>query len=240
MRVSRPAETAARVLGVDGCRAGWVGALLEEPGDGVPQVLVAATVDDLVALAARRSGPVGVVAVDIPIGLPDDTRRAADVLTRRFLGRVKSSSVFTTPVRTALAAETYAEALLRNRERAGMGLSRQAFALRSAILDVDGWVRAGASARVVEVHPEASFAMMTGTALSTRKRTAEGERERRAALAGAGLRPPDAPPRGAAVDDLLDACAAAWTARRVLAGVARRFPDEPEVFSDDIPAAVHV
>jgi predicted RNase H-like nuclease len=28
-------------------------------------------------------------------------------------------------------------------------------------------------------------------------------------------------------DDLLDACAVAWTARRILRGEARRFPDEP-------------
>ncbi|WP_298885344.1 DUF429 domain-containing protein [uncultured Serinicoccus sp.] len=224
------------VLGVDACRAGWVGAFLGPEGRGAVSVVVAPTV----ALLLRLGGAVPVVGVDIPIGLPDSGRREADVCTRRFLGGAKSSSVFTTPTRAALVEPDYATANVRNRERAGMGLSRQAHALRESILQVDAWVRAGTGCRVVEVHPEASFAMMTGATLTTRKRTPEGQRERRAALAGCGIQAPPAAPRGAGLDDVLDACAAAWSAHRARTGAARTFPDEPEVFSDGIPAAIHV
>ena len=42
------------------------------------------------------------------------------------------------------------------------------------------------------------------------------------------------------LDDLLDACAVAWTARRYAAGTAYSLPDPPEVFSDGLPAAIWV
>jgi len=41
-------------------------------------------------------------------------------------------------------------------------------------------------------------------------------------------------------DDLLDACAVAWTAARYAAGTAYSLPDPPEVFSDGIPASIWV
>ena len=224
------------VVGVDACRAGWVGAFLPPQGRGPARVVVAPTV----ALLLQLGEDVAVVGVDIPIGLPDRTRRQADVRTRQLLGGAKASSVFTTPIRAALEEPDYAVANLRNRERAGMGLSRQAHALRASVLEVDAWVRAGPPCPVHEVHPEASFALMTGATLTTRKRTPEGARERRAALASVGIEAPDAPPRGAGLDDLLDACAAAWSAHRVRHGRALTLPEEPEVFADGIPAAIHV
>ena len=45
---------------------------------------------------------------------------------------------------------------------------------------------------------------------------------------------------GYAVDDVLDACAVAWTAARHVAGIAHALPAEPEVFSDGIPAHIIV
>ena len=58
-----------------------------------------------------------------------------------------------------------------------------------------------------------------------------------AALAAAGLpRPSVLQGSGYAVDDVLDACAVAWSAARHTTGLARSMPDPPEVFSDGIPA----
>jgi predicted RNase H-like nuclease len=45
---------------------------------------------------------------------------------------------------------------------------------------------------------------------------------------------------GYAADDVLDACAAAWTAVRRTNGLARSLPEPPETFSDGIPAAIWV
>jgi predicted RNase H-like nuclease len=52
--------------------------------------------------------------------------------------------------------------------------------------------------------------------------------------------PGDLGPAGeeAAVDDVLDAAAAAWTALRVFRGEAQPCPDPPELFSDGLASAI--
>jgi predicted RNase H-like nuclease/AcrR family transcriptional regulator len=235
---AEPVEVTVPVLGVDGCSAGWVGALLV-PGAPRPRVVVAATIADLVE-SVRAELDVRVVGIDIPIGLPDNTIRQADALARRALpGR--SSSVFTTLTRPAYLAADRAQADAVNRTLSGQGVGAQAFALRAKILEVDAWLRTRPTVEVVEVHPEVSFARMHGTPVTPGKRTEEGARRRIDVLAGAGLaRPSVLSGRGYGTDDVLDACAVAWTAARRAAGLAHSLPDPPEVFSDGIPAAIVV
>ncbi|WP_162599684.1 DUF429 domain-containing protein [Nocardioides solisilvae] len=229
-----PAD-APPVLGVDAGKGGWVGVLL---ADGRSRVLAAPGLAALVELA-RETAPVSVVGVDIPVGLPDAGRRQADVLARRALPG-KASSVFTTLTRAAYEATTYAEARAAQvAATGGTSASAQAWALRERILDVDGYVRGGPPARVVEVHPELSFAHLAGGPLVEPKRTPEGQRLRREALRAAGFPLPWlAAGPSYAVDDLLDACAVAWSAARCAVGRAVSFPEVPEVFSDGIPAAI--
>jgi predicted RNase H-like nuclease/ADP-ribose pyrophosphatase YjhB (NUDIX family) len=229
----------APVLGVDACPAGWVGVVLDPTLRA--SVFVAADIAGLVALV-REQHDVPVVAIDIPIGLPDSSGRLADAEARRVLVG-KSSSVFSTPVRSALEAPTYAEAREANLAATDgrTSVSAQAYALRGKVLDVDAWVRSGAGAQVIEVHPEVSFARMAGGPVLARKKDPDGARARREALAAHGI---VAPPwfRGAGFgeDDLLDACAVAWTAVRHSLGESESLPAEPEVFSDQIPAAIWV
>ena len=229
----------APVLGVDACPGGWVGVLVDTTGRA--SVFVDATISGLVALV-RETTPVAVVAIDIPIGLPDASGRLADAEARRVLVG-KSSSVFSTPPRAALEAESYAAARAANLAATDgrTSVSAQAYALREKVLQVDAWVRSRPGATVIEVHPEVSFARMTGAPVLPRKKDADGVRARREALAAHGI---VAPPwfRGAGFgeDDLLDACAAAWSAVRHSLGVSESFPATPEVFSDGIPAAIRV
>ena len=223
------------VLGVDACKAGWVGVLLAH---GTATIHVAATIRDLVQ-AADVEAWAEVVAIDIPIGLPDAGQRAADALARQRVGP-RSSSVFTTATRAALQAATHAEGVAVNRQRAGSGLSIQAYGLGPKILEVDSWVRT-AGRPVIEVHPEVSFAELTGGHVASAKSTADGLGQRRAALLTQGIALPDPLHRSrVGADDVLDAAAAAWTARRYAAGAAFSLPDPPEVFSDGWPAAIWV
>jgi predicted RNase H-like nuclease len=227
-----------RVLGVDACRAGWTGIALS---GGEAQAYFAPGIRELADRAAA-DGPLLVIAIDIPIGLADAGRRGADVLARREL-RGRWQSLFIAPVRAAVEAPDYQAAAAENRRLAGEGLSRQAFALRAKILDVDQWLRPGGGApgRVVEAHPELSFAAMAGAPLGSRKITWAGAVQRRALLVQAGIvLDGDLGLAGeqAGVDDVLDAAAAAWTAWRVSHGSARCLPPSPEVFSDGIPAAI--
>jgi len=227
-----------RVLGVDACRSGWIGIALSR---GEARAYFAPGIQDLADRAAA-DGPLLVIAIDIPIGLADAGRRRADQLAREALGR-RWPSLFITPVRAAVEAADYQAAAAENRRLAGEGLSRQAFALRARILDVDQWLQVASPvpARVVEAHPELSFATMAGAPLRSRKSTWTGAVQRRDLLAQAGIvLDGDLGLAGdqAGVDDVLDAAAAAWTARRVSDGSARCLPPSPEVFSDGIPAAI--
>ncbi|GAA1979552.1 DUF429 domain-containing protein [Terrabacter lapilli] len=231
-----PVEVLVPVLGVDGCSAGWVGALLE-PGAPRPRVVVAPTIAELVAMVRESTG-IRVVGIDIPIGLPDSTIRQADVLARRALPG-KASSIFSTLTRSAYASATRLEADAVNRELVGQGVGAQAFALRDKIVEVDAWLRTRPTVTVLEIHPELSFTTMTGAPILASKKTDEGRRFRLEALAAAGIaRPSVLQGQGYAADDVLDACAVAWSAARHANGRARSLPDPPEVFSDGIPAAI--
>lgn len=144
------------------------------------------------------------------------------------------------PVRAAMEEEEYAAATAINLKLAKEGISRQAHGLRAKILQVDQWVR-HAPQRIVEIHPEVSFACLGGVALDVRKSTWAGVARRRQLLAGAGIILADdmgLAGEKAGVDDILDAAVAAWTARRVASGEARPVPDPPELFSDGLPCAI--
>ena len=81
--------------------------------------------------------------------------------------------------------------------------------------------------RAVEVHPESSFVRLAGAPMTASKRKLTGIQERLAALSElfpniseAALTAPLPGPPTPALDDLLDAAVAAWTARRIVAGEA--------------------
>ncbi|WP_286955539.1 MULTISPECIES: TIGR00725 family protein [Arsenicicoccus] len=230
------------VLGVDGARGGWTGALLPVSGAGTVRIVAGADLRTVIDRVDHGAVHVELVAVDAPIGLPDTGRRRADVEVRGRLGP-RAGSVFATPVRDALAAESYAEARRISVARTGgTSLAAQSYAMRRAILDVDAYVRGeGPTLPVVEVHPELCFAIMAGAPLASSKKTPEGLREREGLLLAQGIRLPrdlDLGRRGA--DDVLDSAAAAWSAARVVRGEAVRHPAQPERFSDGIDAAIWV
>lgn len=200
-----------RVLGVDGCRGGWVGALVE---DGRVTWLRLPDIGAALALGAD------VVGVDMPVGLPERGRRACDLLAKRVLGRAHPR-VFLAPPRGVLAAGDYPEAGRLHRELAdGAGLSVQTWHLVPKIREVDA---VAGDARLVEVHPELSLAELGGDGPLPSKKTAGG-RAARVAVLGTWLPSLEDVPAG---DDGLDALAAAWSAQRWQAGAARVLPADP-------------
>ncbi len=224
-----------RVLGVDACKAGWIGIVLE--GAAIT-AYVGPTIADLVA-QVEAAGPLDVIGIDIPIGLAEHGLRRCDLLARDAAGP-RRSSVFVTPVRAALAGADFASAVALNRQRTGVGFSIQAYGLKAKILDVDAFVR-GSNRKVVEVHPELSFAAIAGRPLDDAKTTWAGMQRRRRLLLNAGVDVDSdfgTAGRRTGIDDLLDAAAVAWTARRVARGQAVSRPDPPETVDDGWPAAI--
>lgn len=220
------------MIGVDACKSGWVGVTDDLRG------YFGATIDQLLA-AADGDGKLEVVAIDIPIGLPLNGPRQADVLARGMVGKRKSS-VFPTPVRAALLAASHADGSAINVRATGKGITHQAYGLGKKILEVDAWVRTAGRA-VIEVHPEVCFATLAGHPLAHPKWSWAGAEERRGLLVSAGIQvPADIGVAGglASVDDVLDAAAASWTARRYAQGEATCHPETPEQFDDGPSAAI--
>ena len=150
------------------------------------------------------------VLIDIPIGLLDGPRQC-DRAARELLGP-RRASVFPAPPRRLLGARRYAGQC-----------SIQLWNILDKIREVDAGMTPRLQRRVREAHPECSFALLKGAPLGFSKKTAAGEAERRLLL-----RPhfgEIGPVRGAARDDVLDAWALLWSARRAAAGEARILGD---------------
>jgi predicted RNase H-like nuclease len=213
------------VAGADGCPGGWVYVVAQARGNGRLTLEDVGVVADFAALL-RQTRACAALAVDIPIGLSADGRREADFEARRRIGP-RRSSVFPAPARLLLSAGSYADANALSRSALGKGLSAQAYAITAKIREADQEVTPDLQDRVVESHPEVSFWALAGDEpLSYWKRKPEGQAERLRLLEsayGESIRDV-APPKGAARDDLYDACVLAWTASRLAAGTAVRLP----------------
>lgn len=226
------------VLGLDGCKAGWIGVVLV---DEVASAVFGSTADAVVQ-AAEAISTIDVIAIDIPIGIPEAGRREADALARAMLAG-RASSVFSTPIRAALEATTFADANAASLALTGKGLSQQSYALRSKILEIDDYL-GRATIPVIEVHPEVVFAQMNGmVAVPWSKKTWAGHERRRALLAEQGIvlsGELGVAGRYAASDDMLDAAAAAWIARLHAADETRSLPHPPEPMSNGGTGAIWI
>ncbi len=185
--------------------------------------------------------------IDIPIGLIDAGAggRGCDEEARRCLGRPRAASVFAPPARPVLAARDYREALARNRQHTGRGISQQAWRIMPKLKAIDELLARQPALRgtLRECHPEVCFwALNAHTAMVHNKKKGPGREERRVVLrryfaatdavleqARAGfLR------REVALDDVVDAMVAAVTAK-LGAGRYDTLPANPPMDSQGLP-----
>ena len=179
----------------------------------------------------KTCGGATVLAIDIPIGLPEQAERGGrpvDRLAREYLKPYRSSSVFSPPCRPTLAAGTYEEAaaITRACSSSGSSLTQQAFGLLPKLREVDELMTPDVQRWVREVHPELCFALMNeDRPLKISKKEPAGQELRVKLLRGAGF---DISAKtvkrlakaGVGRVDVLDAFAACWTAGRIARGQA--------------------
>ena len=238
------------VVGVDARRGGWACALVKLAGGADDAAGLGPRTPvrwvSLPSFAQVLALPADVVGVDMPIGLPERGRRVCDLAAKARLGSCHAR-VFLAPPRAILDAPDHASASAQHRMLVdGKGLSIQTWHILGKVAEVDAALAEAALAeatladvdlaaaeqarersgdvhrRVVEVHPELSFAAMGGHPLPN-KRTPEGRTARIAALRTwlPGLAARDIP----LGNDHLDALAAAWSAARWREGTATVLPD---------------
>lgn len=230
------------LAGVDGCKAGWFAVLLDiETGEISSEVFRSAK--ELCGALADAA----VIAVDVPVGLTDRGQRECDREARKRLGRPRASSVFPAPIRAALGARTRKQASAVQLRLDGRGIGVQVWNILPKIREWDSFLRSNPAMarRVFEVHPELSFWALNGfRPMKHNKKTLEGRRQRREVLVkefGSAVLDEvrsSRTPREVADDDLHDAFAALWTARRIYAGAASRLPETAPRDSTGLPMAI--
>jgi predicted RNase H-like nuclease len=222
------------LAGVDGCRDGWIVAFVAPTG-AEAEVRVVPHFADILTASEQPT----VIAVDMPIGLPErigPNGRGPERAVRPLIGE-RQSSVFAVPSRRAVHAEDFAEAcrLAAETSEPPRKVSRQLFALAPKIREIDALLRAEPTqaARVFEVHPEVAFWRLNGDAALTEPKKIKGTPYgpglalRRRLLVAEGFSGgvvEAASPRGADDDDLIDALACAAMARRSTRAGRSLFP----------------
>ena len=218
------------ICGVDGCSLGWLAVSKELPSGRISWSLHPGAERLFTEKAAAQ-----VIAIHIPIGLPERGPRLCDLEARQLLGAARGTSVFPAPIRPALSASTPDEASELRYKAEGQKMSRPAFRVLARVRDVDANLRKmpASGTQVREVHPEVSFFFLAGgRPMRHGKKTEPGRSEREELLK---------PPFGHSVsdalgvsfylqttaDDVLDAFAALWSAERILNGTCVTLPAAP-------------
>jgi predicted RNase H-like nuclease len=211
------------LIGVDGCRGGWVAALT--PGD------FSAFAFEFIERIDRVFASDAIIAIDIPIGLPAAGPRACDVAARQMLGRGQGSRVFPAPCRATLDGCSYAACAELNWRTSGKKISKQTYGIMAKIREVDRAIAPALQTRIREAHPEGCFRLLNGSPLRHSKKTRAGQQERLTILTSNGVEFDPAVERqrlGRArvqLDDIIDAAVCLLTAKRVAEHSACVFGD---------------
>ena len=213
------------IAGVDSCPGGWLAVLVTFYEEVVKEEhFLLGSFRELSTLDSRPS----CIAVDIPIGLleePEQGGRECDRVARKVLGRPRSSSVFSPPVRPSLDCRTFEEAKQYD-------LNLQSFGIVPKVRELDQTMTPDLQSRIREAHPEVTFFALAGLSpAQAGKKKVEGRNERMALLEQHFFQIQEGlgsfPASKATADDILDAYACAWTAMRIFRGEAGCLPDEP-------------
>ena len=212
------------IFGVDGCKNKWF--VIEKDLDAQRYRFHLWTTSELFHSHPSPQ----VIAIDIPIGLPERGSRTCDTEARKLLTR-RASSVFPAPIRPILEAKSRQEADRISRGLGDRGVSFQTFGILPKICQVDGELRRHPELqnRVWEIHPEVScYFLAHGQPMRHYKKMSKGFLERYQVLSpifGADLDRALTELRTfASKDDVLDAFAALWTAERIASGTFEMIP----------------
>jgi len=215
-------------LGVDGCKEGWVGVAIDECGHLVGSY-VSATLKNLLSYFSG----IRVVAVDMPLKLVNQPTREADQLVRKELGSKRGRSVFPA-IPKFMTDPKWIDANpedlnIESLKRFGCAFSRQTLNLKNKILEVNQCQSEHLT--ILEVHPEFCFMQMNdGVPQPFSKKTWNGMQQRLSLLKSKGIYLPSdlgSDVGNISPDDIIDAAAVAWTAKRFSEDLALPYPQDP-------------
>jgi predicted RNase H-like nuclease len=212
------------VAGVVPCQAGWLVASAKLQGVTIAPELPRMLDSFMDVLDERPS--FSVIGLYAPVGLldhPVQGGRTCEQEARALLGARGARAIRSAPARAALNSA--------QPDLAGVQLAHR-------YAEVAREMGPYRQRTVFEVHPELSFFQLNGDQpLNHSKRSAQGRQERRLLLEARipGVeRILEARVEGAGRNNLLDATACLWTARRILGRAMTRLPMDPEWDSEGL------
>lgn len=217
------------IIGIDGCKSGWFS--VWENQDKSIHSAVFSNLNELKNFFKNESQLI--LGIDMPVVLSEVIPRQADQLARKLLSK-KASSVFTAPTPEMLDQPNYEKASLVSKRLFGKSMSLQSWYLFPKIKDVQTMIH-HEDMQIYEIHPELSFrAMNNEQVILESKKTHEGFALRNALLSMhfknfifEDIRNQHA--RKDVMDnDILDALAVLWSAKRIQSNQASYLPQAPE------------
>jgi predicted RNase H-like nuclease len=223
-----------RIAGVDGCPGGWLCVILDTD-TGAFRVSLFRLAAELLA----HDPFIQLMTIDMLIGLVSTGRRRCDELARNLLGN-RHVCVQNAPIRPALYAPSRLAASAVTHAAVNRQVGSNEWALYPKIINLDLAITPLHQRWCFEIHPEVSFCGWNNGVPIQDEKDSDAGRQAREALIDAAW--PNARPdllaslqqQGMsrdhyALDDLNDAFAALWTARKILLGQAQRIPNVPEI-----------
>ena len=164
-------------LGIDGCRAGWLVAMIDRYGK--LSHLLLPSLNDLLNISPQMA------LIDIPLEFAHQSYRPCELAAQLLLGRHKRASIFLTPHRSAVFAADYIEANRLNRLYLGKGLSKQSWNICNKIKEATLFITRRPDIQLFESHPELCFYFLNNfKPLVSKKSMPEGAADRLRIIAG--------------------------------------------------------
>ena len=165
----------ALCVGVDGCKGGWVAAVIEQGELRIEKYL---NINELIDKYPKFDN----MLIDMVIGLPVNQKQydnRPDSTARRLIAP-RTSTIFAVPSRQAVYEETEEAQIKANRAALGKGLAKQTMAIISKMRELDVFLLENDKYKNVikESHPEVCFARLNGAVVMTKKSEMHGLMER--------------------------------------------------------------
>ena len=165
----------ALCIGVDGCKGGWVAAVIEQRELRIEKY---GNINELIAQYPKFDN----MLIDMVIGLPADPKQydnRPDSTARRLIAP-RTSTIFAVPSRQAVYEETEEAQIKSNRSALGKGLAKQTMAIIPKMRELDVFFSENGKYKNVikESHPEVCFARLNGAVVMTKKSEMHGLTER--------------------------------------------------------------
>ena len=165
----------ALCVGVDGCKGGWVAAVIEQGELRIEKYL---NINELIDKYPKFDN----MLIDMVIGLPVNQKQydnRPDSTARRLIAP-RTSTIFAVPSRQAVYEETEEAQIKANRAALGKGLAKQTMAIIPKMRELDIFLSENDRYKNVfkESHPEVCFARLNGAVVMTKKSEMHGLMER--------------------------------------------------------------